>query len=97
MKLEQTKLVGSHLAMIICNDYLYEFLYGLYVACMHVLHVCCCVLFSIMYLTTTGMMIESMAGKSASLHGLCHDASPFTFSENTPAVDYFGQLLVKGL
>ena len=46
---------------------------------------------------TTGMMIESMAGKSASLHGLCHDASPFTFSEDTPAVDYFGQLLVKGL
>ncbi|XP_065889347.1 DNA-directed RNA polymerase I subunit RPA2-like [Dysidea avara] len=44
---------------------------------------------------TIGMMIESMAGKSASLHGLCHDASPFTFSEDTPAVDYFGQLLVK--
>ena len=43
------------------------------------------------------MMIESMAGKSASLHGLCHDATPFTFSEDTPAVDYFGQLLVKGL
>ena len=59
--------------------------------------VCPCVLFSIVYLITTGMMIESMAGKSASLHGLCHDASPFTFSENTPTVDYFGQLLVKGL
>ena len=42
------------------------------------------------------MMIESMAGKSASLHGLCLDATPFTFSEDTPAVDYYGQLLVKG-
>lgn len=41
------------------------------------------------------MMIESMAGKSASLHGLCLDATPFTFSEDTPAVDYYGQLLVK--
>ena len=43
-----------------------------------------------------GMMIESMAGKSASLHGLCLDATPFTFSEDMPAVDYYGQLLVKG-
>ena len=43
-----------------------------------------------------GMMIESMAGKSASLHGLCLDATPFTFSEDIPAVDYYGNLLVKG-
>ncbi|XP_038045257.1 DNA-directed RNA polymerase I subunit RPA2-like [Patiria miniata] len=42
---------------------------------------------------TIGMMIESMAGKSSSLHGLCHDATPFTFSEDQPAVDYFGRLL----
>ena len=42
------------------------------------------------------MMIESMAGKSAALHGLCLDATPFTFSEDTPAVDYYGRLLVKG-
>ena len=41
-------------------------------------------------------MIESMAGKSASLHGLCHDATPFTFSEEQPAVDYFGKLLTAG-
>ena len=41
-------------------------------------------------------MIESMAGKSASLHGLCLDATPFTFSEDTPAIDYYGHLLVKG-
>ena len=42
------------------------------------------------------MMIESMAGKSSSLHGITHDATPFTFSEDTPAVDFFGNLLVKG-
>ena len=44
----------------------------------------------------TGMMIETMAGKSAALHGLCHDATPFTFSEDNSAVDYFGRLLKKG-
>ena len=43
-----------------------------------------------------GMMIESMAGKSSALHGLCHDATPFTFSEDTPAVQYFGEHLQKG-
>ena len=37
-----------------------------------------------------------MAGKSSSLHGLCHDCTPFTFSEDTPAVNHFGKLLVKG-
>ncbi|KAK3108488.1 hypothetical protein FSP39_008990 [Pinctada imbricata] len=44
---------------------------------------------------TIGMMIESMAGKSAALHGLCHDATPFSFSEDQPAIDYFGQMLTK--
>ncbi|XP_056008154.1 DNA-directed RNA polymerase I subunit RPA2-like isoform X2 [Ostrea edulis] len=44
---------------------------------------------------TIGMMIESMAGKSGALHGICHDASPFQFSEEEPAIDYFGKLLVK--
>eukprot|EP00105_Crassostrea_gigas_P025965 XP_011446725.1 PREDICTED: DNA-directed RNA polymerase I subunit RPA2 [Crassostrea gigas] len=44
---------------------------------------------------TIGMMIESMAGKSASLHGVCHDATPFQFSEEEPAIDHFGKLLVK--
>ena len=43
-----------------------------------------------------GMMIESMAGKSASLLGLCLNATPFTFSEDIPAVEYYGNLLVKG-
>ena len=43
-----------------------------------------------------GMMIESMAGKSSAMHGLCHDATPFTFSEDQPAIDYFGNLLTAG-
>lgn len=47
-------------------------------------------------LHSTGMMIETMAGKSAALHGLCHDCSPFIFSEDTPAVNHFGKLLLKG-
>ncbi|XP_062979996.1 DNA-directed RNA polymerase I subunit RPA2 [Elgaria multicarinata webbii] len=42
---------------------------------------------------TIGMLIESMAGKSAATHGLCHDATPFTFSEENAAVEYFGKLL----
>ncbi|XP_066467946.1 DNA-directed RNA polymerase I subunit RPA2 [Tiliqua scincoides] len=42
---------------------------------------------------TIGMLIESMAGKSAALHGLCHDATPFTFSEENSAVEYFGKML----
>ncbi|KAK7111027.1 DNA-directed RNA polymerase I subunit RPA2-like [Littorina saxatilis] len=42
---------------------------------------------------TIGMMIESMAGKSGALHGLFHDATPFTFSEDQPAAAYFGELL----
>ncbi|CAL8256836.1 unnamed protein product [Lota lota] len=42
---------------------------------------------------TIGMLIESMAGKSASMHGLCHDATPFTFSEKNAALDHFGVLL----
>ena len=37
-----------------------------------------------------------MAGKSASMHGLVHDATPFTFSEDVSAIDYFGKMLVKG-
>ncbi|KAG6926389.1 RNA polymerase I subunit B, partial [Chelydra serpentina] len=42
---------------------------------------------------TIGMLIESMAGKSAALHGLCHDATPFTFSEENSALEYFGKML----
>jgi len=42
------------------------------------------------------MMIEIMAGKSGALHGLVHDASPFKFSEDDSAIDYFGKLLDTG-
>lgn len=42
------------------------------------------------------MMIECMAGKSAAVHGLVHDATPFKFSEDDPAIDYFGKLLQAG-
>ncbi|XP_018334789.2 DNA-directed RNA polymerase I subunit RPA2-like, partial [Agrilus planipennis] len=45
---------------------------------------------------TIAMMIEVMAGKSAALHGLVHDASPFKFSEEDTAIDYFGRLLEIG-
>jgi DNA-directed RNA polymerase I subunit RPA2 len=42
------------------------------------------------------MMIEMMAGKSAAMHGVCHDATPFSFSEDQPAIEYFGSLLTQG-
>uniref|UniRef100_A0A673I179 DNA-directed RNA polymerase subunit beta n=1 Tax=Sinocyclocheilus rhinocerous TaxID=307959 RepID=A0A673I179_9TELE len=42
---------------------------------------------------TIGMLIESMAGKSAALHGLCHDATPFKFSEESSALKHFGEML----
>lgn len=45
---------------------------------------------------TIAMMIEIMAGKSAALHGLVHDATPFKFTEKDTAIDYFGKLLVAG-
>lgn len=37
-----------------------------------------------------------MAGKSAAIHGLVHDASPFQFTEEDTAIDYFGKLLQAG-
>lgn len=45
---------------------------------------------------TIAMMIEVMAGKSAAVHGLVHDATPFRFSEKNTAVDHFGRLLEAG-
>lgn len=45
---------------------------------------------------TIAMMIELMAGKSAALHGLVHDASPFRFSEENTAINHFGELLEAG-
>ncbi|XP_011329952.1 DNA-directed RNA polymerase I subunit RPA2 isoform X2 [Ooceraea biroi] len=45
---------------------------------------------------TIAMMYEVMAGKSAAVHGLIHDATPFKFDEENMAVDYFGKLLELG-
>ncbi|XP_075213052.1 RNA polymerase I subunit Rpl135 isoform X2 [Lycorma delicatula] len=45
---------------------------------------------------TIAMMIECMAGKSAAIHGLVHDASPFKFTESDTAIDYFGKMLQAG-
>ncbi|KAF4575277.1 hypothetical protein EYR40_004988 [Pleurotus pulmonarius] len=46
---------------------------------------------------TIGMLVESMAGKAGAMHGLAQDATPFKFSEEDTAVDYFGeQLLASG-
>lgn len=44
---------------------------------------------------TIGMLIESMAGKSGSLHGMYQDATPFSFHESGDkiAVDHFGEQL----
>jgi DNA-directed RNA polymerase I subunit RPA2 len=47
-------------------------------------------------LLVAAMMIEVMAGKSAALHGLVHDATPFRFSEEDTAIDYFGKMLEAG-
>jgi len=44
---------------------------------------------------TIGMLIESMAGKSGALHGICQDATPFKFSEQHTALDFFGEQLKK--
>ncbi|CAH0385289.1 unnamed protein product [Bemisia tabaci] len=45
---------------------------------------------------TIAMMIEMMAGKSAALHGMKYDATPFKFNEENTAIDYFGKLLEAG-
>ncbi|KAJ8588929.1 beta and beta-prime subunits of DNA dependent RNA-polymerase [Rhizopogon salebrosus TDB-379] len=46
---------------------------------------------------TIGMLVESMAGKAGAMHGLAQDATPFQFSEEDKAIDYFGeQLLAAG-
>ncbi|KAL3123172.1 hypothetical protein niasHT_010342 [Heterodera trifolii] len=44
---------------------------------------------------TIGMMIESMAGKAAAMHGTSYDASPFVFNEQNTAIEHFGKLLAK--
>ena len=46
---------------------------------------------------TIGMFVESLAGKAGALHGLAQDSSPWRFSEQDTAGDYFGeQLRVAG-
>ncbi|PYH41453.1 DNA-directed RNA polymerase I core subunit RPA135 [Aspergillus saccharolyticus JOP 1030-1] len=44
---------------------------------------------------TIAQMVESMAGKAGALHGHPQDCTPFQFSEENTAVDYFGQQLRK--
>ncbi|TBU28757.1 beta and beta-prime subunits of DNA dependent RNA-polymerase [Dichomitus squalens] len=43
---------------------------------------------------TIGMLVESMAGKAGAMHGLAQDATPFQFTEEDTAIDYFGEQLV---
>jgi DNA-directed RNA polymerase I subunit RPA2 len=43
---------------------------------------------------TVGMLLESMAGKAGAIHGLDQDGTPFMFSEDDTAVDYFGKQLL---
>ncbi|KAG8865412.1 hypothetical protein FRB96_000302 [Tulasnella sp. 330] len=46
---------------------------------------------------TIGMFVESMAGKAGAMHGIAQDATPFKFTEQDTAVNYFGkQLLASG-
>ncbi|QBM86798.1 DNA-directed RNA polymerase I subunit RPA2 [Metschnikowia aff. pulcherrima] len=42
---------------------------------------------------TIGMFVESLAGKAGALHGMAHDATPWTFSESDTPADYFGEQL----
>ncbi|KAJ5414184.1 DNA-directed RNA polymerase I subunit RPA2 [Penicillium cosmopolitanum] len=44
---------------------------------------------------TIAQMIESMAGKAGALHGHPQDSTPFKFSEENTATDYFGHQLKK--
>ncbi|XP_063881547.1 DNA-directed RNA polymerase I subunit RPA2-like [Scylla paramamosain] len=44
---------------------------------------------------TAGKLIELVAGKSAAEFGLSFDSTPFKFSDENPAVDYFGKILEK--
>ncbi|KAJ3223931.1 hypothetical protein HK099_000527 [Clydaea vesicula] len=42
---------------------------------------------------TIGMIIESLAGKAGALHGVAQDSTPFTFNEDNPASEHFGEQL----
>ncbi|MCJ1273380.1 DNA-directed RNA polymerase I subunit RPA2 [Puttea exsequens] len=42
---------------------------------------------------TIGMFMETLAGKAGALHGLAQDSSPWRFTEEHTAGDYFGEQL----
>lgn len=42
---------------------------------------------------TIGMLVESMAAKSGSIHGKYQDSTPFQFSEEDRVIDHFGKEL----
>ena len=42
---------------------------------------------------TIGMFVESLAGKAGALHGLAQDSTPWRFSEQDTAGDFFGEQL----
>nr|WCZ58694.1 DNA-directed RNA polymerase I subunit RPA2 [Seculamonas ecuadoriensis] len=44
---------------------------------------------------TIGMLIESSASKAGALHGVYQNSTPFRFSEDQRAIDYFGEQLLK--
>lgn len=44
---------------------------------------------------TIGMFVESLAGKAGALHGFAQDCTPFQFSEEHTAADYFGEQLLS--
>ncbi|KAK3866677.1 hypothetical protein Pcinc_027812 [Petrolisthes cinctipes] len=44
---------------------------------------------------TAGKLLELVAGKSAAEFGKSFDSTPFEFSDEDPAVDYFGKILEK--
>ncbi|KAK7070087.1 DNA-directed RNA polymerase I subunit RPA2 [Halocaridina rubra] len=45
---------------------------------------------------TAGKLIELLAGKAAAEFGTSFNSMPFQFSDEDPAVDYFGKILEKG-
>ncbi|KAL0236933.1 hypothetical protein PCE1_000330 [Barthelona sp. PCE] len=42
---------------------------------------------------TIGMLIEMLAAKGGAINGVINDATPFTYDEDTPAYEYFGEML----
>ncbi|CUS22682.1 LAQU0S06e03598g1_1 [Lachancea quebecensis] len=44
---------------------------------------------------TIGMFVESLAGKAGALHGMAHDATPWTFTEEDTPADCFGEQLLQ--